>query len=128
MMNRRRNVFVSFVIEDEGMIRLLIHQAKDERFPFEFNDYSVKEPFDYKWKQQVRERISLTSAVIIAIGRNTYQSEAVEWEIDEAYQQGKKMIGIRLHREYNDILPDPIIDYGIKVIYWDTQRIAEELE
>ena len=37
-----RNVFISFDVDDEGMVNLLRHQAKNDRFPFEFRDYSVK--------------------------------------------------------------------------------------
>lgn len=54
------------------MVNLLRSQAKDDRFPFEFRDYSVKEPFESKWKSEVRNLISMSSAVIVAIGLNTY--------------------------------------------------------
>ena len=72
-----------------GMINLLRSQAKDYRFPFEFRDYSVKVPFESGWKDEVRNLISLSSAAIVAIGRNTHRSRAVNWEIREAYRQGK---------------------------------------
>lgn len=127
IMAHKRNVFISFDIEDEGMVRFLVHQAKDGRFPFTFRDYSVKEPFESRWKRRVSEKISQTSAVIVAIGRNTYKSRAVNWEIDEAYGQYKKIIGIRLHRYSNHILPRAIREYGIRVIKWNTRDIAREL-
>lgn len=37
-----RNVFISFDISDKHTVNLLRSQAKDERFPFRFRDYSVK--------------------------------------------------------------------------------------
>ena len=97
-MGKKRNVFISFDVDDEGMVNLLRHQAKDERFPFEFRDYSVKDPFEREWKGEVRNLISLSSAVIVAIGKHTHRSKAVNCEIDEAYRQGKIVVGMRLHR------------------------------
>ena len=122
-----RNVFISFDIEDEGMVNLLRHQAKDERFPFEFRDYSVKEPFEWGWKGEVRNLISLSSAVIVAIGKHTHKSKAVNWEIDQAYKQDKQVVGIRLHRDRRHKIP-PAMDEDDEITYWNTDEIADILE
>ena len=100
-----RNVFISFDVDDEGMVNLLRHQAKDERFPFRFRDYSVKDPFEEGWKDEVSNLISLSSAVIVAIGKHTHKSKAVSWEIKEAYRQDKMVVGIRLHRDKRHKIP-----------------------
>ena len=122
-----RNVFISFDVDDEGMVNLLRHQAKDERFPFEFRDYSVKDPFEEGWKDEVSNLISLSSAVIVAIGENTHESEAVNWEIEEAHEQGKMVIGIFLHRDEVDEIP-PAMYEDDEITYWDTAEIARLLE
>ena len=122
-----RNVFISFDVEDEGMVNLLRHQAKNDRFPFEFRDYSVKDPFEWRWKDEVSNLISLSSAVIVAIGENTHESEAVNWEIDEAHEQGKMVIGILLHRDEEHEIP-PAMDEDDYLTCWDTAEIARLLE
>lgn len=122
-----RNVFISFDAEDRGMINLLRSQAKDCRFPFEFRDYSVKVPFESGWKDEVRNLISLSSAAIVAIGRNTHRSRAVNWEIREAYRQGKMVAGVRLHRNSRLRTP-PAMDPADRIIPWNTDRIADILE
>lgn len=94
---RTKNIFISFAVEDENLIQLLRSQSKDPDFDMLFRDYSVKEPFDDKWKMHVRQRISQTSGTIIAIGKETAQSQAVNWETEESYRQGKKVIGVRLY-------------------------------
>jgi len=124
----QRNVFISFDMDDVGMVTLLRNQAKDDRFPFEFRDYSVKEPFESKWKSNVRNRIELTSAVIIAIGENTHKSEAVDWEIREAHRQGKRVIGVRLQRDKNHTVPKAMQEHGDKIINWDTKKIGDMLD
>ena len=109
------------------MIKLLRRQAKSKRFPFKFRDYSVKEPFERGWKREVRNLISLSSAVIVAIGRKTHKSKAVNWEINEAYKQGKMIIGVQLHRNSRLRVP-PAMDASDPIIPWNTDEIADMLE
>ena len=127
--SEQRNVFVSFdADEDKAQVRLLASQAKDDRFPLRFRDYSVKEPFEEKWKKNVAEKMKQTSAVIVAVGKDTHKSKAVEWEIEEAHRQGKKVVGMRIYRSANHKPPAALSRHGDKVIPWDTKKISKELE
>lgn len=123
-----RNVFISFHIDDETQVNLLRHQAKDNEFGLEFRDYSVKEPFDEKWKTNCRERISKTSALICMIGEKTAQREAVIWEIEEAYRQGKKVIGVRIHRDKHHPIPRPLLEHNAPIVEWNLAKISKLLE
>lgn len=125
---RTRNVFISFHVDDEAQVNLLRAQAKSERFDIEFRDYSVKEPFDEKWKTNCRERIAQTSALICMIGEKTAQREAVIWEINEAYRQGKKVIGVRIHRDKNHPIPKPLSEHDVPVVDWNLAEISKLLE
>lgn len=124
----QRNVFISFDIEDQSAVNLLRSQAKDDRFPFGFRDYSVKEPFESKWKTEVSNLISMTSATIVMIGPDTAKSAAVDWEIREAHRQNKKVIGVRIHRDQNDPVPAALSEFKDPVINWDTKTIGKHLE
>lgn len=121
-----RNVFVSFDVDDEAQVRLLTYQARDDKFKFSFRDYSVKVPFDEKWKSQVREKLRLVSAVIVAIGENTHASGAVGWEIKEAYDQSKTVLCVRLYRDKSHKIP-PAIRRDTKIVNWNAEEIAEAL-
>ena len=123
-----RNVFISFHIDDEAQVNLLRHQAKDNEFGLEFRDYSVKEPFDEKWKTNCKERISQTSALICMIGEKTVQREAVVWEIKEAYRQGKKVIGVRIHRDKHHPIPKPLLEHNAPIVEWNLAKISKLLE
>ena len=94
-------VFISFHVEDEAQVDLLRSQAKDPRFPVEFTDYSVKEPFDEKWKTAVyRAHKTKLSTRGHDRARNLLR-EAVLWEINKAYELGKPVIGVRIYRDAN---------------------------
>ena len=42
----KRNVFISFATEDMNEVNLLRAQAKNENNDIEFNDHSVRAPYD----------------------------------------------------------------------------------
>jgi hypothetical protein len=122
-----RNVFISFHNEDETQVNLLRAQAKTEGSDLIFRDYSVKEPFDEKWKTNCSERIAQTSATICMIGPDTANRDAVNWEIEESYRQGKKVVGVRIYRDQNHRIPKPLLDNQTPILDWNLKRIAEEL-
>jgi hypothetical protein len=123
-----RCVFISFHIEDEAQVELLRQQAKNENSNISFIDYSIKEPFDEKWKTQAIERIKHSSVFICMIGPETYKRDAVNWEINKAYELGKKVIGVRIYKNENDKIPQPLLDHDAKIIDWNLGDIAAELE
>jgi hypothetical protein len=118
-----RNVFISFNVEDKAQVDLLRSQAKDERFGLEFRDYSVKEPFDEKWKTNCRDRIAQTSATICMMGPDTATRPAVIWELEESYRQGKLVIGVRIYRDRNYPIPKPLLDNRAPIINWDIDEL-----
>jgi len=124
---RVRNVFISFHVEDEAQVNLLRSQAKNENFGLDFRDYSVKEPFDEKWKTNCKDRIAQTSATICMIGPNTASREAVIWELEESYRQGKLVIGVRIYRDRNDPVPQPLLDNKAPIVNWNIEDINRYL-
>jgi hypothetical protein len=73
-----RNVFLSFGMEDKPLVELFRAQAKTPASRVEFQDYSVKEPFERAWKSNVEELIRQCSMTICLIGKKTYKSETVD--------------------------------------------------
>lgn len=123
----KKRTFISFHVADEAQVELLRQQAKDERYDIEFVDYSVKEPFDEKWKTQCTERIKQSSVVICFIGEDTHKREAVLWEMRKAYELGKRVIGVRIYRDKNHKIPTPLKEHGAKIVNWDLDAISDEI-
>ena len=82
-----RNVFISFVQEDLNDVNLLRGQAKNENTDLEFNDWSLREPFDSAKaeyiKRGIRERIRQSSVTLVYLSQKTAKSKWVDWEINE---------------------------------------------
>ncbi len=122
-----RNVFISFHIDDEPQVNLLRSQAKGEEFGMEFRDYSVKEPFDENWKKNCADRISQTSLTICMIGPETADRPAVVWELEESYRQGKKVVGVRIYKDRDDPIPEPLRRHNAHIIEWKRDEINRYL-
>ncbi len=123
-----KRVFISFHMDNEAQIALLRHQAKSDKFNLEFTDYSVKEPFDGNWKKKCEERIRRSSVVVCMIGKESYRRPAVLWELKKAYQLGKPVFGIRIHKNDRDPIPGPLSRNNAKIIKWNLEEIQNALD
>jgi hypothetical protein len=117
--------FISFEMEDKWARDFLVQHAKDKRTDIEFMDYSVQNPWDSSWKTNCRQRIARTKGTIVLIGRTTYKSEAVLWEINETQRQGNYIFGIQINRDNIHAIPKGLDPAGI--IRWDFDKLVQRL-
>ena len=128
----RRNVFISFAYEDLGDVNLLRGQARNASSPIEFNDWSLREPFDSTRasyiKQGIRERIRQASATLVYVSDATARSQWVDWEVRESLALGKRVIAVYRGLAPPSRLPPAVEEAGIKPIPWSWDGIAKALE
>lgn len=118
--------FISFEMEDKWARDFLVQQAKDKKNDIEFYDYSVKNPFDSKWKTECTKRIAMTKGTIVLVGPTTSRSEAVLWEIAETNRQSHYIFGIQINREKTHLIPAGLPSKN--VIRWDFEQIVAWLK
>ncbi len=124
-------VFLSFVEEDLVLVNLFRGQAKNESNDLEFDDYSVKEPYDSfnaaYIKTQISAKISLSSLTICLFGPTTHASSWVRWELNKALELGKPIMGVQL---YNDgriqYYPAPL--QGHPRVLWNIGQIVNTMK
>lgn len=124
----KRNVFISFATEDMDEVNLLRGQAKNEKSDIEFNDHSVREPYnsdraDYI-KRKIEERINRTSTTVVYLSKNTAQSKWVEWEVKKSIELGKRVIAVHPKDTYKGTKP-AWLSNDIKVVSWS--NLSDEL-
>jgi len=117
--------FISFEMEDKWARDFLVQQAKDKNNDIEFYDYSVKDPFDAKWKTECKKRIASTKGTIVLIGKTTSKSEAVLWEIAETNRQEHYMFGVQINKDETHPIPAGLPSKN--VIRWDFDQIVKWL-
>jgi hypothetical protein len=114
----KKTVFVAFAIEDQSQRDLLKGQANNSRTPFEFVDMSVKEPYDFGWKERVRTRIRRSDGVIALVSRNSLSSGGQKWEISCAQEEKMKVLGIWAYTYDRTVLS------GVYTVAWSWDNIA----
>lgn len=126
----KRNVFISFAMEDQAEVNLLRAQAKNENNDLEFNDHSVREPYDSTRaeyiKSKIAERIARASVCVVYISSDTAQSRWVHWEVQKGLELGKKVVATYSGEAPPANLPSWIGQHGIKLVPWSA--LGPELE
>lgn len=127
---QRKNVFLSFAYEDLSEVNLLRGQARNENSDIEFNDWSVREPYnssraDYI-KQRIGERISQSSVTVVYVSTETAKSDWVNWEVQESLRRGKAVVAVHKGDIAPKDLPKSVTENNIKVVSWS--QLAATLE
>ena len=127
-----RNVFISFDSDDLDEVNLLRGQAKNESSNIEFNDYSLKAPFNSKnadyIKRGIRERIRQSSVTVVYLTDKTAGSKWVNWEIRESIAMGKGVLAMHKGNTPPKRLPKAITENKIKVYSWKQQLISDAIQ
>ncbi|MHB8111703.1 MAG: TIR domain-containing protein [Syntrophorhabdaceae bacterium] len=81
-------------------------------------------------KRLLRMKISWAGTVVVVVGKETHSRPWVNWEIDQAHKQGKKIVGIyeRGLKDKVDV-PRALEKYGTsQVVGWDSNSIISAVE
>ena len=97
-------------------------QSRDSGNDIDFVDYSVQDPWDTGWKTKCAARIGRTKGTIVLIGKTTYASAAVVWEIEESIRQGHYIFGIQTNPDVSYPIPKGLP--AANVIRWKFDQIA----
>lgn len=127
----KNNVFISFASEDLNDVNMLRAQAKNENSDIEFNDWSLKKPFDSKdaeyIKRGIRERIRQCSVTVVYISDNTVNSKWVDWEIRETIAMGKGVVAMHKGDRPPTHLPKAVLDNKVPVVPWQQKALAKAI-
>lgn len=142
------NVFVSFDHDDEDQVNGFRSLVRNPNHPLDFHDHSLSEPVldrigrpikyppsdprSKRVRDQIRKKFDRASKMVVLIGRNTYQSEWVKWEIDTFYEvkgrlpgeTWKRIRGMKLKGMENARVPNALLN-GRSTMYmnWDADTI-----
>ncbi len=126
------NVFISFASEDLCDVNMLRGQAKNQNSNIEFNDWSLKEPFDSEnaeyIRRGIRERIRQCSVVVVYVSDTTVDSEWVDWEIREGIAMGKGVVAMHKGKMPPSRLPQSLIDSKVPIVQWNQKELTKVIK
>lgn len=113
-------VFISFDYDHDDDVRvLLLGQAKHEKTPFAFENWSIKRE-TRDWMEDARKRIKRSDVVIVICGLHTHAAVGVSAELEIAREEGVRFYLLRGRKSGEVRKPrgtsflDPIYDWS-----WD---------
>ncbi len=126
------NVFISFASEDLNDANMLRGQAKNQNSDIEFNDWSLKDPFDSEKaeyiKRGIRERIRQCSVTVVYVSDATPASKWVDWEIRESIAMGKGVVAMHKGNSPPACLPEAVTENKILIVPWNQKELTKAIK
>jgi len=132
-MEKSKNVFISHYNKDDKHVQSLKSRLKDQGY--DIRNFSVdstnhkdgRKPSKAVIERLLRMRINWSSTFICLIGPKTHTREWVDYEINKAVEQGKRIIGVYTHgSKETAALPKNLDKVASNIIGWNSiEKIGE---
>lgn len=126
-------VFVSHIHEDDdhvsGMRDLLGRRGYSAQVSAvdSTNPNNARDP-DYIKHGILAPKIAWAQTVVVLISPGTRESDWVDWEIERAAQDGKRIVGVWTPGAAECDLPEGLKEYADAVVGWQTERIVGAID
>lgn len=127
-----RNVFVSHIHEDDAGLAelktLLGNNGMTVRnYSITSDKFNNAKAEDYIKYKILTPRIQQCSVLVVYISSDTKTSHYVNWEIECAHKQGKRVVGVWAHGEKGCDLPEALEKYADAVVGWTGNSIIDAI-
>jgi hypothetical protein len=128
-----RNVFISHIHEDDHRLQPLkdlLQKAGCAVRDASIDSTSPNNATDpaYIKSSILAPGIKWAGALIVLISPGTHESDWVNWEIEYAEQQGKRIIGVWDHGAADCDVPEKLDQFADAVVGWQADRILDALD
>lgn len=79
-------------------------------------------------RRLLRRKISWAGTVVVLIGKDTHTRPWVDWEIEQANRQGKRIVGIYERGGTEADISAPLEKYASAICGWDTKCIMDAID
>lgn len=79
-------------------------------------------------QRALKMKISWASTVVVIIGKQTHERKWVNWEIDRANEQGKRIVGVFARGGTEADIPPSFEKYGSALVNWNTESIISAID
>ena len=132
MADETKNIFISHIHEDDEGLGKLKSLLKDNGITT--RDYSINadnpnnaHSEDYIKSDILAPRIRQSSTLAVYISPETKGSQWVDWEIEYAHKQDKRIVGVWAHGENGCEVPEALNKYADSVVGWTGNRIIDAI-
>jgi hypothetical protein len=79
-------------------------------------------------RRLLRMKISWATTVVVLIGNEAHSRPWVNWEIEEAKRQGKRIVGVYAYGGTDAQKPEALEKYATTIVAWNTDSIVDAIE
>lgn len=128
-----RNVFISHIHDDdEGVVRIKEivkrHGMTVRNGSITADKFNNATNEDYIKYQILAPRVNWASVLAVYVSPETKNSWWVDWEIEYAYKQGKRIVGVWGWGEKGCDLPETLDRYADAVVGWNGESIVSAID
>ncbi|WP_080378202.1 MULTISPECIES: TIR domain-containing protein [Pseudomonas syringae group] len=76
----------------------------------------------------LRIKIAWASTVVVLIGKETHTRPWVNWEIDQAHAQGKRIVGVYEQGGKDSDIPKSLEKYASAIVGWNSSSIKKSID
>lgn len=132
-MTDTRNVFISHVHEDDdglGKLKNLLasHNVEIRDSSIHTGKFNNATNPDYIKSGILAPAISWAGIFLCYVSSQTKNSEWVNWEIEYAAKQGKRIVGVWAYGEKECDVPDALKEYADALVGWNGSAILDAVD
>jgi hypothetical protein len=131
-MGKEKNVFISHYNQDDEHIQNLKDLLAKRGYTIKNSSIDSTKPNrvinEEAIKRLLRLRINWAGTFICLIGKDTHTRPWVNWEIEQAKEKGKFILGVKIFGEGDATLPENFEKYGDCLTGWNSDKIIGALE
>ena len=131
-MDKTKNVFISHHHADDEHVQKLKELLSKKGYTLKNSSIDSTKPnrlvSDEAIRRLLRMRIQWAGTFICLIGHETHTRDWVDWEINQAYKKGKKIVGVFLNGAGEADLPEEFKLHGDTLVGWTSEKIIDALE
>lgn len=138
-MSTRKHVFISHHHRDDSGVDKLTALLKGRDIDLRNSSiralkpenrarFEKKQVSDETIKRWLRRKVSWATTVVVLIGEQTHSRQWVDWEIQEAYRQGKPIIGVYERGGLDAQKPAGLDKYSCTTVAWNADSIIAAIE
>jgi len=136
--NKRRHVFISHHHADDAEVDKLTSLLKQKGDDIRNSSIRAKpanqrrldegQVKDETIRRLLRMKISWAQTFVVLIGKETHSRPWVNWEIEQAEKQNKRIVGVYVRGGTQADIPPALEDYSNSIVAWNTDSIIAAID